>query len=101
MSVFVMLQVNGDPKRLQDVMSDRDRWDPINDRARANGAIHHQFLVSPDGGTIAVFDEWWSPEGFQRFFESSPEIPELMAEGGVTSEPRVSIWLKLDTPDAF
>jgi hypothetical protein len=101
MSVYMLLQVNRDPKRLQDAMSDRSRWDAINDRAKANGAIHHQFLVSPDGGTIAVFDEWETPEGFQRFFDSSPEIPQMMAEAGVTSEPQVAFWHKLDTPDAF
>jgi hypothetical protein len=101
MSVYVLLQVNGDPKRLQAVMADRSRWDAINDRATANGAIHHQFLVSPDGGTIAVLDEWETPEGFTRFFESSPEIPQIMAGAGVTSEPKIAFWNKLETPDAF
>jgi len=101
MSVYMMLQVNGDPKRLQEVMADRSRWEAINDRALATGAIHHQFLVSPDGGTIAVFDEWESEDGFNTFFNSSPEIPQLMAAAGVTSEPTVAFWHKMDTPDAF
>jgi hypothetical protein len=101
MSVYMMLQVNDDPKRLQDVMADRSRWEAINERALANGAIHHQFLVSPDGGTIAVFDEWESEDGFHTFFNPSPEIPQLMAAAGVTSEPAVAFWHKMDTPDAF
>ena len=101
MSVFMMLQVEGDPGRLAGVMSDAGRWESINARAKENGAIHHRFLASADGGTIAVFDEWESAEGFQRFFESSPEIPQMMAEAGVTAQPRVQIWHPVDTPDAF
>ncbi len=101
MSVFMMLQVEGDPGRLADVMADSGRWERINARAKENGAIHHRFLASSDGGTIAVFDEWESAEGFQRFFESSPEIPQMMAEAGVTAQPRVQIWHPVDTPDQF
>jgi hypothetical protein len=101
MSVFMMLQVEGDAERVAQIMQDPQRWESINARAKEHGAIHHRFLASVDGGTIAVFDEWESPEGFQRFFESSPEIPQIMREAGVTSEPRVSFWRPLDTPDQF
>jgi quinol monooxygenase YgiN len=102
MSVFMMLTVEGDPKRLQQVMeAGGDRWRTINARAQENGCIHHRFLVSPDGGTICVFDEWESEAGFHAFFQSSPEIPQLMAEAGVTSEPKVAFWHTVDTPDAF
>jgi heme-degrading monooxygenase HmoA len=101
MSVFMMLQVDGDPGRLTEVMQDRARWEAINERAQGLGAIHHRFLASADGTTIAVFDEWESEEGFQEFFRTSPEIPELMREAGVTTEPRVTFWHPVDTPDAF
>jgi heme-degrading monooxygenase HmoA len=102
MSVFMMLQVNGEAGRLQGVMEgNADRWKAINARAKENGAIHHRFLASGDGTSIAVFDEWESMEGFQKFFASSPEIPQLMAEAGVTSEPQVTFWHPVDTPDAF
>jgi hypothetical protein len=101
MSVFMMLQVAGDPARVPGVMSDSARWQAINARAKANGAIHHRFLASADGSTIAVFDEWESMEGFNTFFGSSPEIPQLMAEAGVTTEPQVTFWHPIDTPDAF
>jgi heme-degrading monooxygenase HmoA len=101
MSVFMMLQVEGDPSRLADVMSDAGMWETINARARENGAIHHRFFASADGGTIAVFDEWESEDGFQKFFRSSPEIPELMRGAGVTSEPRITFWHPIDTPDQF
>jgi hypothetical protein len=101
MSVFMMLQVEGDPKRLAEVMSDSERWKTINARAVEHGAIHHRFFASADGTTIAVFDEWESEDGFHRFFGSSPEIPQLMQEAGVTSELRIAFWHPLDTPDQF
>jgi heme-degrading monooxygenase HmoA len=102
MSVFMLLQVSGDAKRLQEVMAgSSDRWQAINARAKENGAIHHRFLTSSDGSTVAVFDEWESEDGFHKFFNSSPEIPELMAEAGVTSQPQLSFWHPVDSPDAF
>ncbi len=76
-------------------------WKAINARAKEHGAIHHRFLASGDGTSVAVFDEWESMEGFQKFFAASPEIPQLMAEAGVTSEPQVTFWHPVDTPDAF
>jgi hypothetical protein len=97
----MMLQAEGDPERVAQIMQDPQRWESINARAKEHGAIHHRFLASADGGTIAVLDEWESPEGFQRFFESSPEIPQIMQDAGVTSEPRISFWHPLDTPDQF
>jgi hypothetical protein len=102
MSVFMQLTVQGDPKRLQEIMqANDDMWQTINERAKANGAIHHRFLASADGGTICVFDEWETEAGFHTFFQSSPEIPGLMADAGVTTEPKVTFWHALDTPDAF
>jgi hypothetical protein len=53
MSVFMMLPIKGDPKRMQEVV-----------------AAH-------------------------------PEIPELMAEAGVTSRPEITFWHPVDTPDSF
>lgn len=101
MSVFMMLQVEGDPSRLADAMSDAGMWQTINARAKENGAIHHRFLASADGAAIAVLDEWESEEGFHAFFQSSPEIPKLMQAAGVKSEPRITFWHAVDTPDQF
>ena len=101
MSVFMMLQVEGDPSRLAEAMADEGRWQTINARASENGAIHHRFFASADGGTIAVFDEWESEEGFHTFFNASPEIPQLMQAAGVAGEPRITFWHPVDTPDQF
>ena len=48
-----------------------------------------------------VVDEWESAEAFQKFFESSPEVGQIMAETGVTSEPEVTFWHEIDTIDRF
>ena len=101
MSVFMMLQVEGDPSRLAEAMADEGRWQTINARASENGAIHHRFLASADGGTVAVFDEWESEEGFHKSFDASPEIPQLMQAAGVAGEPRITFWHPVDTPDQF
>jgi heme-degrading monooxygenase HmoA len=102
MSVIMMLRVKADAKRLQEVVDgDEARWRAINTRAKELGAIHHRFLASPDGTEIIVLDEWESPEAFQKFFESSPEIPAIMAEVGVSSEPVITFWHPVDTADTF
>jgi heme-degrading monooxygenase HmoA len=102
MSVFMMLRVKADAARLQEVINnDEARVQAINSRAKGLGAIHHQFLAGADGSEIIVLDEWESPEAFQKFFESSPEIPQIMQEVGVTSEPEITSWHVLDTVDRF
>jgi putative drug exporter of the RND superfamily len=102
MSVTMMLRVKADAKRLQEVINGNEaRTQAVNDRGKSLGAIHHRFLASADGTEIIVIDEWESAEGFQKFFESSPEIAQIMAETGVTSEPEVSFWHEVDTIDKF
>ena len=102
MSVIVMLRVKADAKRLQEVIDGNEaRWRAINSRAKELGAIHHRFLGSADGTEIVVLDEWESPEAFQKFFESSPEIPQIMGEVGVTSQPEITFWRALETADSF
>ena len=87
MSVYVTLRAAGDPDALERYAADnREAFMAIAERARGKGAIHHRFFASADGGTIAVFDEWESEEGFRTFFSSSPEIPQTMQAAGVTSE---------------
>ena len=46
-------------------------------------------------------DEWPDAASFQRFFESSPDIGEMMGEAGVTEQPIPVFWRELDTPDKF
>ena len=45
---------------------------------------------------------WPDAESFQRFFEgASDQIQPLMAEAGVTEEPKPTIWRKLETQDEY
>src|SRR5437763_14305228 len=97
MSVFMMLQVEGDPTRLAEAMSDAGRWESINARAKENGAIHHRFFANADGSTIAVFDEWESEEGIRKSFHASPEIPQLMQAAGAGRAPRTAFWHAFDS----
>src|SRR5580700_9356967 len=100
MSVMMGLRVAADVARFQQVNEDnRERLLEIAGRAKAAGAISHQFYSSVAGDELLVVDEWPDAESFQRFFEASGDIREMMAEAGVTTEPQVNFWTKLDTPD--
>ena len=97
MSVFMTLRFKGDAARLKDELA--DRYEAINARARENGYLHHQFLTN-DQGEILVLDEWESAEGFQAFFAASPDVEEMMGSIA-TSQPELTIWTPLGTPDRF
>jgi heme-degrading monooxygenase HmoA len=103
MSVIMMFTFEADPDRMREVMqSNEETWQAVNARAKEHGAIHHRFVAAADGKTVAVLDEWESEAGFKAFFESSSEIPGLMAQAGVTGPPSPpTFWRAIDTPDAF
>ena len=48
-----------------------------------------------------MVDEWPDAASFLRFFESSPDVGEMMGEAGVTEQPTPVFWRELDTPDKF
>lgn len=100
MSVIMTLRAKGDPDRLESLAAeDPDRLRGIADRAKEHGAIAHRFYGSDDG-QIMVIDEWPDPESFQEFFDAaSSEIQPLMSDMGVSSEPEVTFWRKLETHD--
>ena len=78
-----------------------NRLQAISNRGKQHGAIHHQFYSNLAGDEVLVVDEWPDAESFQRFFEASPDIGEMMGEAGVTNEPRPEFWQAIDTPDRF
>jgi hypothetical protein len=99
MSVLVTVRVQGDPAKLEEyAAANREKMAEISGRGRAAGAISHRFYGSEDGTIIAI-DEWASPESFQGFFEADPDIPQVMQAVGVTSQPEVTFWRKLETYD--
>jgi quinol monooxygenase YgiN len=99
MSVIVTVSASGDPAQLEaQSAANPDAMSAIVDRAREHGLIAHRFYGSD--GRIMVIDEWPDEQSFQTFFEAAGgEIQAMMAASGVTSEPEVTFWRKLDTGD--
>ncbi|HSJ16662.1 MAG TPA: hypothetical protein VK920_01045 [Solirubrobacterales bacterium] len=100
MSVIMTLRVEGDPQKLESIAKqDPDRLPAIAENAKRHGVIAHRFYASDDG-RIMIVDEWPDAGGFQAFFEESrSEIQAVMDDIGVTTEPDVTFWRKLETND--
>ena len=100
MSVIMTLQAKGDPAALERFAAgDQDRMRSIADQAKQHGVIGHRFYGADDG-RIMVVDEWPDAESFQSFFADQREqIEPMMREAGVTSEPEITFWRKLETHD--
>ena len=100
MSVIMTLRANGDPAELERRAAENpDAMRSIADRAKEHGLIAHRFYGTDDG-KIMVVDEWPDPQSFQQFFEAMrPEIEPMMQAVGVTGEPEITFWRKLDTHD--
>jgi hypothetical protein len=100
MSIFMILRVPGNPDALEQYANaNADMMQRIAEAGRAAGATRHAFAGGDN--EILVIDEWPSAEAFQQFFDTQPEIPRLMQEGGAQGAPEISIYRKLDTPDEF
>ena len=100
MSVILTFRVQGDPQKLESMAGENpDRMRGIADRAKEHGLIAHRFYGSDDG-QIMVVDEWPDPQSFQTFFEQERgEIEPLMQQVGVSSEPEITFWRRLETHD--
>ena len=102
MSVMMGLRIEVDPNRFEEtVKSNTERLQTISERSKQHGAIHHAFYASEAGDEVLVVDEWPDAESFRKFFSSSPDIGEMMAEAGVRNQPQPVFWRELDTPDKF
>ena len=98
MSVLMMFRVKGDAKKLEELAAERtDVLPAIAEDAKRHGLIRHRFYGTDD--EILVVDEWPTAEAFQEFFAAHPEIQEMMAQVGVTTQPEVTFWRKLATND--
>jgi hypothetical protein len=96
----MILRVPGDPNRLEQYTNDNaDMVRQISEAGKSAGAIHHAFAGGD--GEILVIDEWSDEQAFQAFFSGQPDIPRMMQDVGVQSEPQVSFYRKLNTPDEF
>lgn len=97
MSVLMTLRVSGDPKAVE--AFDTERLRAIRDTAKTFGAQRHRFYTN--GSELLVVDEWPDSESFQKFFDSTPEIGEMMAAAGVTAQPTIEFWDRMDVDDAL
>lgn len=100
MSVIVTLRMSGDPRKLEEhAASNAEQMRGIADRAQEHGVIAHRFYGS-DGGQILVIDEWPDAESFHRFFEQQQDqIGPMMQSAGISGQPEVTVWRKLESHD--
>lgn len=102
MSVIVTLRFEGDAKAMEAYgAANPDAMREIIDHAVQHGLVAHRFYGSDDG-KIMVVDEWPDAGSFQEFFaHTQHQIGPFMAAGGVTAEPEVVFWRKLETGDDY
>jgi heme-degrading monooxygenase HmoA len=100
MAVIMTMRFSADARKFEEAAAaNGERLRAIADKAKEAGVLAHRFYGSEDG-KVMVIDEWPDPESFRSFFESQQgEIGPLMQEAGVTSEPEVTFWRKLETGD--
>jgi hypothetical protein len=100
MSVIMTLYVRGDPEKLESVAAERrELIGGIAERAKELGCMAHRFYGTDDG-QIMVIDEWPDKESFNRFFEDQEaEIGQVMQVAGISGQPGINFWRKLETHD--
>jgi quinol monooxygenase YgiN len=99
MSVIMTLWGRGDPDKIEEFAAgNKEHMQSIVERAKEHGLIAHRFYGSE--GQLLVVDEWPDAESFHRFFGSvEAEVAPIMQAAGVTEEPSVTFWRKLETHD--
>ena len=100
MSVIMTITLDGDAAAVERYAAENpEQMGGIRDHAVEHGLIAHRFYGSEDG-QIMVVDEWPDQENFQGFWDSMrSEIEPMMRAVGVTGEPDVTFWRKLETHD--
>jgi len=103
MSVIMTLQAAGDPKGLEQFVSDNpEQAQRVLEAARRHGLIAHRFHGSDDGRSVMVLDEWPDRQSFESFFqEQESEIRPMFEAAGVTAQIEPTFWRELATQDAF
>ena len=101
MSVIVTLLVTGDPAVFEEqAAAQADTIAGIMEVAKSHGLIAHRWYGGD--GEFMVIDEWPDGESFHAFFEAAQgEIGPFMQAVGVTSQPEVKVWRKLEIGDDF
>lgn len=99
MSVLMTLRVTGDPTAIEKLGADNGAlFQGVVADASSRGLISHHFYGGDN--EVLVVDEWPDEASFQAFFEhSGPQIQQMMAAAGVTSEPAIEFWRHLEVGD--
>ena len=97
MSVIVTVEMTADANEFEEKFAANVDAGAILEQAKQHGVIAHRFYGSDD--RVMVVDEWPDAESFQRFFQGTPEVGSSLAAAGVTGEPKVTVWRKLETHD--
>jgi heme-degrading monooxygenase HmoA len=94
------LRVTADVARVEKLAAeDPSIFSGVLERAKERGLLSHRFWASET--EVLVVDEWPSQEAFQGFFDTTPEIQQIMQFAGVTEAPRVEFWHAADTRDSY
>jgi len=88
------MRVSGDAKAIEETAP--DVLESVIDRAKQNGLISHHFYGTDK--EVLVVDEWPDEASFQKFFESSPEVKDMMERAGA-GQPDITFWTHLDVKD--
>jgi quercetin dioxygenase-like cupin family protein len=99
MSVLMTMRVRGSGERVEQVAAaDPARMHAITDYAEHHGLIAHQFWAAD--GEVLVLDEWASEQDVENFLRAEDaDIKGVMGAAGVTEQPDITYWHKLDTRD--
>jgi heme-degrading monooxygenase HmoA len=99
MSVLMTLRVAGDPTAIEKLGADNGAlFEGVIADASSRGLISHHFYGSEN--EVLVVDEWPDEASFQAFFEhSGPQIEQMMASAGVTTQPSIEFWRHLEVGD--
>jgi hypothetical protein len=101
MAIMAILRIPGNPADLERYAAGPggNVMQRVSAAGKAAGAIRHSFAAGEN--EILVIDEWPDEKSFQEFFESQPEIPNIMRDGGAQGPPEINFYRVLDTPDRF
>jgi quinol monooxygenase YgiN len=100
MSVVMVLKVKGDPAAMEAYAKGHsDQIKAVSQAGRDAGALHHMFVGGE--GEVLVIDEWPNEAAFQKFFQSQPDIAEIIKGAGAQGAPEVTFYRKLATGEDF
>lgn len=100
MGVLMTLRVAGSARAVEERAAGNPAgMQAILEKAKRHGLISHRFYGTET--EILVVDEWETEEGFHAFFVEATEVPQMMAEVGVTTQPEIVFWRRLESHDSY